>query len=277
MAAGDLYHISGGLKGRHAVATLAGDHNDYIQVNAHAVARVAANDTVGTYTAWINLANVTDTSAILCAGDDNVVEFLEFSVEAGLLTVRCTDATVAQFVTQADAVGFVPHTWYHVAVVQRADGSGVHLYIDGQPIASTNDTATDVDEWYTNLDGIDTFRIGAANKAGDASVTDDYHGAISKVQYWNLALTDAEVEQDYLGEAVQAANLQLSMDMVNDLVDAGLGADNGTAVGAILQMSNYSEFTSRLRNDLAAAPVVADDISITASDGNGHAIIVKAA
>ena len=277
MAAGDLYHISGGLKGKPAVMLLAGDHNDYVQVNAHAVARVAANDTVGTYTAWVNLANITDTSAILCAGDDNVVEFLELSVEAGLLTARCTDNTVAQFVTQADAIGFTPHTWYHVAMVQRADGSGVHLYINGVEIAVTHDTSTDVDEWYTNLDGIDTFRIGAANKAGDASVTDDYHGGIGHVKYWNTNLTDTEVMNDYLGEAVQASVLQLSMDFFNDLVDAGLGADNGTAVGAILQCNNYSEFASRLRNDLAAAPVVADDISITASDGTGNAIVIKAA
>ena len=279
MATTDIYHVSGGLAGRNAVAFINADHNDYVQVNAHAIARVAANDTVGTYSAWINLADITGTYCIIGAGDDNVVEFLELNVEAGLLTARCTDATVAQFVTQADAIHFKPHRWYHVAMVQRADGHGVYLYVDGAVIAATNDTATDVDEWYNNLDGIDTCRIGAANKAGDASVTNDLKGAISDVKYWDKALTDAEILNDYQNTALSddGTYLQAHWDFVEDYVDAGLGADNGTAVGDVTLINNYSEFTSRLRQDPAAAIVVADTLVTFADNGVGHAVIVKAA
>ncbi len=278
MATTDIYHVSGGLKGRHSVAFIAADHDDYIQVNAHAAARVAANDTVGTYSAWINIPDITGTYCIFCAGDDNVVEFLELNVEAGLLTARCTDATVAQFVTQADAIHFKPHQWYHVAVVQRADGYGPRLYVNGSQIAATNDTATDVDEWYNNCDGIDTFRIGAANKAGDASVTNDFRGAISDVKYWNKALTDSEVDNDYQNIALSddSTYLQLHLDMDEDYVDSGLGADNGTAVGDVTLINNYSEFSSRLRHS-TGVPVVADKLVCFADDGTGHAIVIQAA
>jgi len=277
MATTDIYHITGGLKGRHAVMFIDGDTDDYVQVNAHAVARVAANDAVGTYTAWVNIINITDTFCVLCAGDADVVEFLELNIEAGLLTARCTDGTTAQFVTQADAVSFKPHRWYHVAMVQSADGKGVKLFVDGELIASTNDTTTDVDEWYNNLDGIDTFRIGAANKAGDDSVTNELTGGISDVKYWSTDLTDAEVNQDYLGVAVQATSLQMHLDFDEDLIDAGLGADDGTIVGAVIQSNNYCEFTSRLRNS-TGTPVVADTVICFADgDNTGHAVVIQAA
>jgi hypothetical protein len=276
MATTDIYHIKGGLNGRFATAFLGGNVDDYIQVDAHAVARVAANDTVGTYTAWINIPDITGTYTIVGAGDKNVVEFLELNIEAGLLTARVTDATTAQFVTQADAIGLKPHRWYHVAIVQRADGHGVDLYIDGSIIAVTNDTATDVDSWYNELDGIDSFRIGAANKAGDDSVTQEFKGGISDVKYWNVALSHTEVDQDFQNEAVQAASLQLHLDMEEDLIDSGAGADNGTAVGDIILTNNYSEFTSRLRNS-TGTPVVADTLKCFADDGTGHAVVIQAA
>jgi len=127
MTAGDLYHVSGGLNGRFAFSWPAAVSDDYIQVNGAAVARVAANDTGGSWTPWINMANITGTFAVVCAGDDNAVEFIEMNVEAGLLTGRCTVATTVNFVTQADAIHFEPHRWYHVAMVQAADGAGVKL------------------------------------------------------------------------------------------------------------------------------------------------------
>lgn len=278
MATTDIYHIVGSLSpSRHAVKFLGGNTDDYIQVNAAAAARVAANDTVGTFTAWINLANITGTFCILCAGDDNVVEFLELNVEAGLLTARATDATTAQFVTQADAVHFEPHRWYHVAMVQAADGVGPKLYVNGVRIAATNDTATDVDSWYAELDGIDTMRLGAANKAGDASVTNELSGALSDVKHWSVALTAAEVLQDYEGKAVQAASLQSHWDFKDDYVDNGLGADNGTAVGAPVLVNEYSEFSSRLHFMPAAAAVVADAVTLAVNGNQGHAVIIKAA
>ena len=278
MATTDIYHIVGSLApARKAFKNIGGDTNDYLQVNAAAVALVAADVAQGTFSAWINMPNITGTFCILCAADDNVVEFLELNVEAGLLTMRCTDATTAQFVTQADAVSFRPHRWYHVAAVQAADGVGVKLYVNGVRIAATNDTTTDVNEWFVNLDGIDTMRIGAANKAGDATVTNEFSGAISDVKIWSTALTAAQVLDDYNGNGPASATLENHWAMDDDYTDLGLGADTGTAVGDILLVNNYSEFSSRLHFMPAARAVVADLMVVSCNETQGHAVIIKAA
>lgn len=290
MATTDIYHVSGSLKGRKAIRCLGGDVDDYIQVNAAAVARTTANDTVGTFSAWVNVADIAGTYCILCAGDADAVEFIELNIEAGLLTARCTDATVAQFVTQADAIEIKAHLWYHVAMVQGANGDGVKLYVNGKLIVTTHDTSTDVDEWFNNCDGIDLMRIGAAAKDGAAGVTNEFKGAISDVKYWNRALLPEQVDLDYRGspqplvdkssppvDISDATYLQNHWDFDDDLIDAGLGADDGTNTGAgIVLNNNYSEYTSRL-GFMTGVPVVADAIQCFADEGVGHALIIQAA
>ena len=49
------------------------------------------------------------------------------------------------------------------------------------------------------------------------------------------------------------------------------------AAGDIILNNSYSEFTSRFRNDPADAVIVADDITFSADDKTGYAIVVKAA
>ena len=276
MATTDIYHIVGGLKGRKAAAMLGGNVDDYVQVNAHAAARTAANDTVGTYSAWINVPDITGTYTIIGNGDNNAVEFIDFSVEAGKLACRCTDATVAQFVSVTDAVVIIPHKWMYVAIVQAANGRGIQFYVNGLLVASTNSTTTDVNEWFTNLDGLDTARIGASNKAGDASVTNEFKGAISNLKYWSTNLSGDQIFADYQGTP-NTTSLTEHWDFDEDYVSSGSDATSGTVVGDVLLSNNYSEFSSRLRNSLAAAPVVADSVTCFASDGTGHAIIIKAA
>jgi hypothetical protein len=283
MTAGDMWHVSGGMKpSRKAMWFKGGDTDDYVQINAAAVARTAANDTKGTWMAWVNMPNITGTFCIMCAGDDNVVEFIELNIEAGLLTARCTDGTTVQFVTQADQVDFTPHVWHHVAVVQRADSLGPHLFVNGAEIARTNDTTTDVNEWFNNCDGIDTMRIGAANKAGDASVTNEFTGGISNVRIYTDAKTNAEIlslyqyERDGVGSN-NTTNLHNFYDFDNDLVDAGSGADNGTLVGTSATLCpNYCEFTS-IYNTITT-PVVADTCLFSVDANNvGHLVVIKAA
>lgn len=282
MAVTDIYHVSGGLKGRKAAVFLGGNVDDYVQVNAFAVARTAANDTVGTISAWINVPDVTGTYTILGIGDDNVVEFIEFNVEAGKLACRCTDATTAQFVSLTSNIVIQPHVWMHVAVVQNADLRGPQFFVNGVKVASTNSTTTDLNEWFNNCDGLDTARIGAANKAGDASVTQEFKGAISDLKYWSVALTDEQIMNDYSepakNAALNTASLQSHWDFDDDYVDNGLGADNGTVVGDVVLNNNYSEFSSRLRH-MTGTPVVADSINIAIDSLNnvGHALVIQAA
>ncbi len=278
MATTDIYHVSGGLTGRKSVAWISVVGDDYIQVDAAAVARVAANDTVGSWTAWVNIGNITGTFTIIGAGDDNLVEFIELNIEAGLLTGRCTDGATPQWVTQADGDKLKPHRWYHVAITQAADGHGPRLYINGVQIAATNDTTTDVETWFADTDAIDTMRIGAANKVGNASVTNEMIGAISDVKIFTDVLTDAEVLNDFNG-IVNTDNLHNHWDFDDDLIDAGTGADDGTNVGgAILLVNNYSEFSSRLRL-LTGAPAVADTLQVAIDSNNnvGHAVVIQAA
>lgn len=257
MAAGDIIVVHENIFGVKGNYYDGGD--DYVQHNAHAAARVTANDTVGTYTAKIYLNDLTGTYCILCAGDDSAIEFIELSVEAGLLTARCTDAGVVQFVTQADAIEFEAKRWYHVSVVQAADGGGVKLYVDGVLIASTNDDTTDLDEWYNNLDLTDTFRIGAANKVGDASVTDDFNGAIGQVKYWSLALTTPEIKIEANAnlshgtarQIILDAALQLNVTYENDgITDSGLGADNGTLVNNAIYGGVISDWSYTLNENV---------------------------
>lgn len=282
MATTDIYHVSGSLHGRKAVAFIGGNVDDYLQVNAFAAARVAANDTTGTFSFWMmtpTLVTASGANTIIGCGDDNVVEFLEINQENATLTCRCTDATVVQFASVTGNV-IKPFEWMHVAVVQRANGAGVEFYVNGARVSSTNTTATDVDEWFNNLDGIDTARIGAANKAGDSSVTQEFQGALSDVKYWNTALTPEQVYNDYIGSnlnaTLNASNLQSHWDFDDDYVDNGLGADNGTAVGDITLVNNYCEFTCRLRH-MTGVPVVADSLVCFADQGVGHAVVIQAA
>lgn len=281
MAAGDIYYVKGGLKGRNAVAFIGGDSDDYLQVDAHGAARVLAGDTTGTYAGWINVADVSGTYTIFGNGDDNVVEFLEINVEAGVVTVRCTDNTTAQFVSAVDKEEITPHVWHHIAVVQKADGTGVHVWVDGEEQDMDHSTDTNLDAWFGDLGGIDTSRIGAANKAGDASVTQELAGAVGRFKYWNTALTDEQIINEYMnyGEQVDLKTNLMSDWYFSDstlYTDEGDDGADGTEVGQAMLVNNYSEFTSRLKHS-AGSPVVADDISCFADGDTGYAVVVKAA
>ncbi len=278
MATTDIYHVTGALTpARRAARFLGGNVDDYVQVNAFAVARVAADDAVGTFSAWVNVPDKgAATYCIIGCGDDNAVEFIEFNIETAKLGCRCTDGATVQFVGVTDNQVIKPHTWQHLAVVQAADGAGPKFYVDGVRVASTNTTTTDVNEWFVNCDGIDTARIGAANKAGDASVTNEFKGGISDLKYWSAALTDEEILKDYQGIAVQTAALQSHWDMNDGYVDLGLGADNGTVVGDIVLNNGYCEFTSRL-GFMTGTPLVADSINFAVNNNQGHCVLVQAA
>lgn len=284
MATTDMYTIRGNVEpARAALRCIGGNSDDYVQVNAAAVARVAANDTVGTWTAVVMVPDILQTrTCIIGAGDDNVVEFLELNIELGLLTARCTDATTAQFVTQADAVHIKPFQWHHVAVVQRADGFGPRLYVDGQPIARTNDTTTDVNEWFNNLDGIDTMRIGAANNQGDASVTNEFKGFISDVRIYTDAKSDADILSIYEYDMFNIGSnnttaLHNHWDFKLNLVDKGSGADDGTLVSGAHRTSWACEFTARLNWEHTLTLVTADNPRFCVEKGVGYALITDAA
>src|SRR3990167_3026675 len=280
MATTDIYHISGSLSpSRQAVAFLGGDVDDGIQVDAFAVTRTAANDAAGTITAWVNMPDIAGTYTILGLGDANVVEYIHFSVENGKLFAACNDETTMQWDVNSTNVVIKPHQWHHVALVQ--DATAPTFYVDGYKVARTDTTTTDLAEWITNLDGLDGAHIGAADSIGGlGALTQEFKGAISDVKYWKVALTAAQILDDFNGKAPASitgtvADLTNWWDLQNNLVDS-VAAEDGTAVGGIIRTS-YSEFTSRLKFEPGAAAVVADVLSVGFDQGRGHAILVKAA
>jgi hypothetical protein len=283
MATDNMYTIRGNVEpARHAIRCIGGNSDDEIQVNAAAVALTAFNDLVGTWTAVVMCGDITSTMTIIGAGDDNVVEFIELNIEAGLVTARCTDGTVAQFVTQADAVVIEPFKWHHIAMVQRADGAGPHLFVDGVEIARTNDTATDVNEWFVNCDGIDTMSIGAANKDGASGITNEFKGFISDVRIYRDAKTAEEIYAIYEYDMFKigsnnTTNLHNHWDWINDLVDNGSGDDNGTAVSGATRMSWACEFTARLNWEHGLTLLTADHPRFIIDKGVGYALITDAA
>src|SRR3990167_7308011 len=282
MATTDIYHISAPVKpARKAVAFLGGDVDDGVQVDAFAATRTAANDTAGTFTAWINVPDITGTYTIVGIGDANVVEYIHFSVEAGKLFAVCVDATVTQWDVNSTNVVITPHRWQHVAMVVDGTTAGPVFYVDGVKVARTDTTTTDLAEWFNNLDGLDGAHIGAADSIGGAgALTQEFKGAISDVKYWKVALTAAQILDDFNGKAPAsitgtAADLTNWWDLQNNLVDS-VAAEDGTAVGGILR-SSYSEFTSRLSFEPGAKAVVADVLAVGFDQGRGHAILIKAA
>ena len=278
MATTDQYTIRGSLYPvRSAARFVGGDSDDVINADAAGVAREAAEDSSGTFTAWIMIPNVTETACSICAfGDTDADEFIDFAVKAGLLTLTISDGGVDQVTAQEDAIGLTPHRWHHVAVVQEASGEGPRFYIDGVKRAATNDVTTDVDEWINDqLGGIDNFTIGALSAS--AAVTQEFKGYISDVKYRNKALTQAEIVEDMNGATLSddGTYLQNHWDFKDDYKDNGLGADDGTATGDII-LCQASEFDSRL-TFATGIPVVADKILIALTDNMGLAYVCQAA
>ena len=276
MATTDIYHISGGLGGRPATAFLGGAVDDGIQVDAFALAR-ADTDTSGTFTAWINVPDITGSYAIIGCGDASADEFITISIVAGKLECNCTDATVKAYEVTSTNVIIKPHQWQHVAVVH----SGVRptLYVDGVAVAMTDTVSTDLTKWFKACALIDGGHIGSAEEGGAGALTLEFKGGISNVKYWNSELTADQIDNDYVEESY-TTTLLANWDMQNDYINAANpGTYDGTKVGDIVLTNNYSEFTSRLRNDPAAAIVVADKVvfSIDSNNDVGHAVVVKAA
>ena len=273
MTAGDVEVVYGSTAARNCAAFDATD--DYILADAHAVARVAANDTVGTYSAWIYLDDIAGDYAILSAGDnDNVNEFLTLDVKSGgTLQIFLKHGGATQFLVVSTAAVITAKKWIHVAVVQN--GTQPALYVNGLNVAATNTTATDLTMWYDELTLTDKFAIGVRESNG--THLNDFRGMISDVKYWNRALTATEVFKDKNGEVQvdDATYLQLHLlDGYNGITDQGLGADDGTLTGHAYLCGWGSEWSRQI--ELNA--LVADDIQ-TFRDPNGYSttLILKAA
>ena len=282
MADGDMYHIVGSLApSRHAVKFIA-TADQAVLIDAFAVTRVAAGDTQGTFSAWINVPDITGNYGIISVGDTAAIEFLTLRVTAGKLVVELNDATADKFEHTSTDVVIKPHRWHYVAVTQDASSGPLKLYVDGKRVAQTQTLGSDNSLWFAALALTDDGSIGAAEEAGTAAQIREFKGAISNVKYWKVALTDDEINRDYanqapatLGEVAAVSQLTNWWDFDDDYVDSVAGED-GIAGASLKLVNEYSEFTSRLAF-MTGSPVVADNISISVKEEAGHAVIIKAA
>ena len=280
MADGDMYHVAGNLSPARAAVKLIATADQAVLIDAFAVTRVAANDTEGTFTAWINVPDVTGTYAIISIGDTAAIEFLTLSIKAGKLVGELNFATADKWEHTSTNIVITPHRWHHVALVQDDNLSAPRLYVDGKRVAQTVTLATANDAWIVDMDLTDDGSIGAGEEAGAAAQIKEFKGAISDVKYWDVALTAEQVDSDYDGKAPDditgtSGDLTNWWDMKDDYVDSVAG-ENGTAGASLKLVNAYSEFSSRMAF-MTGTPVVADDISISISDGVGHGVVIKAA
>lgn len=272
MAAGDILALNGSLTPARTCCKFIGTGDQAFVVDLHASDRVTAGDTAGTYSAWINIPNITGNYGIVSCGDTAAIEFITLSVKTGKLNIECNDATDDQFEHITTAVVFEPHKWYHVAVVQDATLNAPKLYVDGVVKATTATLATDNAAWFGQCQLIDNGSIGAAEEAGAAQQIKECVGAISDVKYWNAALTAAQIYDDFAG-VPNTTNLTDYWKM-GGLTNEANATNVGVKGASILIVDNYSEFTSKVAH---SGVVVADEISISMNERLGSCIVVKAA
>lgn len=271
MTAGDVIVISkdaGGKKGVYYDGT-----DDYTLIDAHAVARVLANDTTGTYSAWIFLDDIGATvKTILSTGDDNSAnENFQIISAYGSIRTSLKHGGTTQFDIRSSNYLLSKRTWTHIAVVQN--GTQPVIYIEGEVVAATNNTATNLTFWYDELTLCDKFAIGVSES--NATHTQDFIGAIGQVKYWNKALDASEILEDYKGNALSddTTYLQLNITMEDDgTTDAGLGADNGTLTGNAHYGGLISDFSYTMEANVTGH---AAEFINTFKDGSKYVSIIK--
>ena len=278
MAAGDILHVVGSLTpSRHALKFIA-TADEAFCIDATAVAREAAADTEGTFTAWVNIPDITGDYGIISLGDTAAIEFITMRIIAGKLSGECNAATAIQWEYDSTNVVITPHKWHHIAMVQDTSTHPPRFYVDGVEVAMTMADETNNASWIAACGNIDDGSIGAAEEAGAAGQIRECKGGISDVKIWNKALTAEQVEKDYRGQA-PASITGTTADLTDwwkmkDLVNEISAARNGVKGASIQYCTGYSEFTSMMA---FLGQLVADDMSISVNEKEGHIVITKAA
>lgn len=281
MATTDIYHIAGSLTPSRKAAKFIATADQAVVIDAFAVARVAAGDTTGTFSAWINVPDITGNYGIISAGDTAAIEFITLRVVAGKVEAELNDATALKWEHATTNIVITPHKWHHVAVTQDATAQAPQIYVDGVNVAQTVVDETDNSLWFAATTLIDDASIGAAEEAGAAAQIREFKGGISDVKYWTVALTDSQIIADYENNPpadITGTTTDLTdwWDFDDDYVNSVTAANNGAAGASILLVNQYSEFTSRL-SFMTGTPVDEDNVQISIKDQEAHATVIKAA
>ena len=275
MTASDILVISeeaGGRKGNYFDGT-----GDFVQHNAHAIARVAGNDTVGTYTAWIYIENVAGTFTVLGAGANaSATEYLRLYVQAGALYVKTYFGGAVKYTVKTTTADIPARTWTHIALVHNA--TRPTLYVNGVAVAMTDNVSTDLTFWYDTLTGLDEFTIGATTINNVETYT--MWGAIGRVKYWNLELSPEEILEEKKEVAHERRPTTLSTPLfditmeADGTTDSGLGLDNGTLVANAYYGGYISDWSYHLNYDALITGHAAEFMN-TFIDGSKYVSVIK--
>ena len=279
MAAGDVITVNEDGSGRKGV--LYDGTGDFNQANAHAVARVAANDASGCYTAWVYVDNLTGSYSILGGGDNNgAAEHFYIAILAGKVQLHFRPAAAVSFTVVETAISLTARTWHHVCV--NHTGVRPDIYIDGAVVAMTDTVSTDLTDWYDELPDVDEFTIGATTKNNVESNL--FLGAIGQVKYYAIPLTAAEIlrearGQDQIADVNNAARItDLATALVFNITcnddgttDSGSGADNGTLTGNAYYGGLVSDWSYVMNRNVTGH---AGEVINTVLDGNKFRTII---
>ncbi len=289
MTAGDIKIRSGTTADRMSGVVCNGA-DDYVAINAVATYEAGANNVTGTISGWINVPDITGTYCIFAVGVNAAITYIQLSIKAGKLNCVAAAAGVTQFDVVSTNVVIQAHKWHHVAVVHNG-GATVgrpFLYVDGQPVAMTDTTNTDLTYWMNDAATWDKGSLGILNM--NATTTLDFLGGISYVKYATgvagsvAAWTNAQVQQEYDWKAGMGSGSGVTSGVLctwtlnGTMVESttGGGTYDGTITSDVQYDSEYSQMTSKLR---LLAPVVADDFNMIPNGQNGSFtfVVVKAA
>lgn len=284
MAVTDIYTVTGGLTpSRRAMRFIGGNVDDGIQVDSLAAGMVSGNDTKGTITAWIMIPNYTPANAltIFGAGNSAAVEYMHFSVTTArkLQFIAVDTGPSTRVDVSTSNVCITPHKWHHVALVQ--DGTTPHIYVDGVEQALTYATATEMSQWFDDLDTINKGDIGTAvSIAGAGALTQEFAGYISDFKIWSgttaaKALSADQILLDFNGgttTVTPTAWYTMNETVINV---ANPATYDGTIVGDLIYV-DACEFSSKLSFG-CGVPLTADNVCVSISGTTGYAIVIQQA
>ena len=172
--------------------------SDYINIDG--VVADVANDTQGTWMAWVKPddGHPTNTSYLISFGDTNINEELALRLQtSGYILALAKKNTVNQWVLTTDNMIFTDggsQPWTHIALVQNS--TSPIIYINGIAVAQTESYGTDITAWNSDFSGIDNSLIGALLTTNSV-IAEYFDGSISNVKIYNRALSAAEILDIY--------------------------------------------------------------------------------
>jgi len=204
-------------------------------INIDSVKTALASTTKGTWSCWVKPVDATPAEFEIfisfgASGTDTLVEL--FLNTDGTLGCFCQIPGGVRWHKDTTNPVLSDNTWTHIALVQ--DGTEPVLYGDGVAVAQAFIVSTDKTAWFNDLT-LDTGRVADVNWAS-AGETNHFNGNIDRVRFWNIALSSAQILDDYNGGCPKAANqtglvseFAIDGDIISVATDS-FGTNNGTYV-----------------------------------------------